>query len=148
MSPSTLNSMIEDLIYFHNQFANKTGYTPCPQKSDVQYPMNLKYNKDRMIFEYYVAGIPKEDLSVEVEEDRLIVCHDSTKTPQTKEMLEDMFSYTTLIRGATEKDFRHVWKINPIFDMEQIQVVHYNGMLSIIIPRIPEKKKIVKSLTF
>jgi len=150
MSPA-ISAMLEDLIYFHNQFSSKSGYV-LPQKSDVQYPVDVKYNKDRIIFEYYVAGIEKEDLKVEVEEDHLIVTHEYHKedlSPEEfSEHIKEMCSYTSILNGVTKKEFRHVWKVNPVFDMTQIQVVHYNGVLSIVIPRIPEKKKEIKSIKF
>lgn len=133
MSPSMINSMLDDLIFFRNMFAGGGNYIPIPSKQDVQYPVEVKYNDDEIVFEYAVAGIPKDDISVEVEEDTLIVSYNK------KEQADDQ--YTVLFSGITRKEFRHVWKVNPVFDMEKT-IVHYSdGILKVSIPRKPEKKK-------
>lgn len=142
MCPASISTMLlDDILYFRNLFNTSGGFTSTPKSADVQYPMEVKYNDDHMIFEYYVAGIPKEEITVEIEDDHLIITH-------AKKPVKTSNSYKVLVSGVTKKDFRHVWKISSLFDMDNTEVVHDNGVLSIIIPRMPEKKKSIKAIKF
>lgn len=141
MCPTSISTMLDDILYFRNLFNTSGGFTPIPKSADVQYPVEVKYNDDHMVFEYYVAGIPKDEISVEVDGDHLIITHTKSKSKEPD-------PYTYLFSGVTKKDFRHVWKVNSMFDMDNVEVIHNNGVLSIIIPRMPEKKKSIKAIKF
>jgi len=109
--------------YFNNQFANVNGNYP---------PHNIvKYNDTHYGIEVAVAGFSKEEITVEVDQDRLYITGKKASVSEGVEYLH---------RGLAARDFEQQFTLAEYMEVRGAEVK--DGMLKIEIERIiPEALK-------
>lgn len=112
---------------FHNaeaRFANsvQTNYPP--------YNI-LKHDENNFEIEIAVAGFEKQDITVEVDQDQLIVRGQRTKEDDSSKYLH---------RGLAARDFERSWTLAEHMQVNEVELT--NGILRVkIIRLIPEELK-------
>jgi len=110
-------------ILFQNMLRG-TGFKTIQSKID--YPCDIYFNDDFLVFNIPVVGGKAEDIKVIKTDDEVIVSyHRSDKAP-------DNVNY--LSRSVVRRDFELAWKISPKFDLENLQANYQNGLFTIQIP--------------
>jgi molecular chaperone IbpA len=107
-----------------NRFANtvQTNYPP--------YNI-LKHSENNFEIEIAVAGFEKSDITVEVDQDQLIVRGQRTKDEDTSKYLH---------RGLAARDFERSWTLAEHMEVSEVELT--NGILRVKITRIvPEELK-------
>jgi molecular chaperone IbpA len=107
-----------------NRYANtvQTNYPP--------YNI-LKHSENNFEIEIAVAGFDKSDITVEVDQDQLIVRGQRTKDEDTSKYLH---------RGLAARDFERSWTLAEHMEVSEVELT--NGILRVKITRIvPEELK-------
>ena len=109
--------------YFNNQFPNTNGNYP---------PHNIvKYDDTHYGIEVAVAGFSKEEITVEVDQDQLMITGKKSSTNADVEYLH---------RGLAARDFEQTFTLAEYMEVKGAEVK--DGMLKISIERIvPEALK-------
>ena len=109
--------------YFNNQFPNTNGNYP---------PHNIvKYDDTHYGIEVAVAGFSKEEITVEVDQDQLMITGKRTSASSDVEYLH---------RGLAARDFEQTFTLAEYMEVKGAEVK--DGMLKISIERIvPEALK-------
>jgi len=110
--------------FFENEFNNK-----------IQPKENIIEKDDEYIIELLVPGIQKDDLSINIEENKLIIRH-SLKSKEK----EDYVNYIKL--GFNKESFNREFNLSKKIDISNISASFDNGILSVKLP----KKKIIKTI--
>jgi molecular chaperone IbpA len=108
-----------------NEVENRTQATNYP-------PYNvIKHNENSFEIEIAVAGFDKSDLSVEIDQDQLIVRGCRIKDDDTSKYV---------YRGLAARDFEKSWTLADHMEVDEVELT--NGILSVKITRIvPEALK-------
>jgi len=85
----------------------------------------VKYSDSAYAIEVAVAGFSKEEITVEVDQDQLIVRGTQQTTEESKEYLH---------RGLASRDFEQTWTLAEYMEVKDAEVK--DGMLVISIERI------------
>lgn len=111
-------------ILFQNMLRG-TGFKTIQSKID--YPCDIYFNDDVLVFNIPIVGGKAEDIKVIKTDDEVRVSyHRSDKAP------EDDITYVS--RSVVRRDFELAWKISPKFDLENLQANYQNGLFTIQIP--------------
>lgn len=106
--------------------------------SQVFPPMNIFYQADNKAvqIEMALAGYKKEELNIEVEENRIVI----SGKPATEEKKEGQYFKQKIRKG----EFTRAYEIPNTYDLEKAEVTYEDGILSITVPakevQLPEKK--------
>lgn len=102
--------------------------------------VNIKEREDDFVIEMAIPGVKKEDVNIEIEENKLIVSAETShEIDETKERYSRReFSYGSFTRSFTLP--REV-------DVDKIAASSNDGVLNISIPKPQSKKKKVKKIT-
>ena len=109
--------------------------------SQVFPPMNIFYQADNKAvqIEMALAGYKKDELSIEVEENKIVI----SGTPTEEEKKEGKY-FKQKIR---KQNFRRSYEIPNTYDLEKAEVTYEDGILSIMVPakevQLPEKKTLM-----
>lgn len=102
-------------------------------ESPIKNPLHdIIENEEEYVVEMSLAGVKKEDITLNVEYDTLII------KAERKEVDDQKFNKKQTFYGKYEKSFTLPDSINP----DEIQASFEDGILKVIIPKIEEKKKI------
>ena len=101
---------------------NSLGYPKC----------NMLELDDKFIIELAVAGLTKEDLSVNLEENKLVV------TGEKKSKYENARYH---VKELSDRSFRRYITLPSTVDRDAIDSKFENGVLEIVLPKKPEEKK-------
>lgn len=127
VTPAEFANLSRALVGF-DQYFNQT------RLNNSNYPPHniVKYSDSRYAIEIAVAGFGKEEITVEVDQDQLIVR--GTQSESANEGKE------YLHRGLASRNFEQSWTLAEYMEVEDAEVV--NGMLVININRVvPEALK-------
>jgi len=121
INPADLAQISRALVgfdqYFNNTRLNNTNYPP----HNI-----VKFNESHYAIEVAVAGFSKEEITVEVDQDQLIVRGVQTSaTVEGKEYLH---------RGLAARDFEQTWTLAEYMEVKGAEVK--DGMLVVEIERI------------
>ena len=107
------------------------------KKSECTYPYNVKVMADgTSVLEYSLAGFTKEEITLNVENDKLIV-----KAQAKKQDPKDEHAYNVYI-GIAKRSMVHSVPIDPKYhDLKKIKAEFENGILIITIPQSKESKE-------
>lgn len=124
MSYNTILSSIDPFDILFQNMLRGTGYKPVQSKID--YPCDIYFNDEFLVFNIPVVGGKVEDIKVIKTDDEIRVSyHRSDKVP------EDV---TYISRSVVRRDFELAWKVSPKFDLENLHANYQNGLFSIQIP--------------
>jgi HSP20 family protein len=101
---------------------NSLGYPKC----------NMLELDDKFVIELAVAGLNKEDLSVKVEENRIVVAGEK------KSKYENAKYH---VKELSDRSFRRFITLPSTVDRDTIESKFENGVLEIVLPKKPETKK-------
>ena len=121
INPADLAQISRALVgfdqYFNNTRLNNTNYPP----HNI-----VKFNESHYAIEVAVAGFSKEEITVEVDQDQLIVRGvQKTATVEGKEYLH---------KGLASRDFEQTWTLAEYMEVKGAEVK--DGMLIVEIERI------------
>jgi molecular chaperone IbpA len=126
VTPTELANISRALVGFDQYFNN-------PRLQNTNYPPHniVKYSDSEYAIEIAVAGFSREEITVEVDQDQLVVKGVQSKTETTKEYLH---------KGLASRDFEQNWTLAEYMEVKDAEVK--DGMLVINIERIvPESLK-------
>jgi len=129
VTPADLANLSRALIGFDQIFNHRLA-----QQTNSNYPPHniVKYSDKDYAIEVAVAGFKKEEITVEVDQDRLIV------RGVQGEIVTDGKEY--LHKGLASRDFEQTWMLAEYMEVKDAEVK--DGMLIINIERIiPESLK-------
>jgi HSP20 family protein len=123
---------LEDIIEFFNESHSFF------KKDECSYPYNVKVLKDgTSVLEYCLAGFTKDDISLKVENDKLIV---KATLDKQEDQEDDGSRY--VYKGIAERNMVHSVRIDPKYhDLKKIKADFENGILVITIPQSKESKE-------
>jgi molecular chaperone IbpA len=120
INPADLAQISRALVgfdqYFNSARLNNTNYPP----HNI-----VKFNESHYAIEVAVAGFSKEEITVEVDQDQLIVRGVQKATTEGKEYLH---------RGLASRDFEQTWTLAEYMEVKGAEVK--DGMLIVEIERI------------
>jgi molecular chaperone IbpA len=120
INPADLAQISRALVgfdqYFNNARLNNTNYPP----HNI-----VKFNESRYAIEVAVAGFSKEEITVEVDQDQLIVRGVQQTVSEGKEYLH---------KGLASRDFEQTWTLAEYMEVKGAEVK--DGMLIVEIERI------------
>jgi molecular chaperone IbpA len=120
INPADLAQISRALVgfdqYFNSARLNNTNYPP----HNI-----VKFNESHYAIEVAVAGFSKEEITVEVDQDQLIVRGVQKATTEGKEYLH---------RGLASRDFEQTWTLAEYMEVRGAEVK--DGMLIVEIERI------------
>ncbi len=112
------------------------GKYPHPRDIKLEYPYNQYADENGTeVLEFALAGFTKEQISVQVENDRLSI----TVTPQTVEKKQINYVH----HGIAKRYFHVDWLLTGTHDKNKIKTKYENGLLTVM---IPQKEKCKKTL--
>ena len=105
-------------------------------KKECAYPYNVKVRKDgTSVLEYSLAGFTKDEISLEVKDEKLIV-----KAKAEKEEPDE--SVTNVYTGIAKRSMVHSVPVDLKYhDLKNIKAEFENGILVIEIPQSQESKE-------
>jgi molecular chaperone IbpA len=120
INPADLAQISRALVGFDQYFNN-------PRLQNSNYPPHniVKYSDSAYAIEVAVAGFSKEEITVEVDQDQLIVRGTQQTTEESKEYLH---------RGLASRNFEQTWTLAEYMEVKDAEVK--DGMLVISIERI------------
>jgi len=137
-------NLLEDLF-----FDSKLDFPSFSERFSVP-AVNVIENSDMFVLEVAAPGLKKEDFTIEVEKDTLIIgaksisetveqtdnAADAEKTPENQYTRKE-FSYS---------NFRRSFRLPEIVDTESIKANYTDGVLKISLPKMEDKvsKKMVE----
>jgi molecular chaperone IbpA len=120
INPADLAQISRALVgfdqYFNSARLNNTNYPP----HNI-----VKFNESRYAIEVAVAGFSKEEITVEVDQDQLIVRGVQQTVSEGKEYLH---------KGLASRDFEQTWTLAEYMEVKGAEVK--DGMLIVEIERI------------
>ncbi len=115
--------------FFSSFFENEFNNSISPKENIIE-------NNNQFIIELLVPGIKKEDLSIDVEESKLIISHQVSNNENKEEV-----NYIKL--GFNKSSFKREFDLSKKIDIANISASFDNGILSVKLP----KKEIIKTIT-
>jgi molecular chaperone IbpA len=121
INPADLAQISRALVGFDQYFNN-------PRLQNSNYPPHniVKYSDTEYAIEVAVAGFSKDEITVEVDQDQLIVRGIQTKNETT--------TIEYLHRGLASRDFEQTWTLAEYMEVKDAEVK--DGMLIVKIERI------------
>lgn len=95
--------------------------------------VNIKETEDNFSLEFSIPGIKKEDVVIELDNEKLTVSAELTKNES-----ENTGNYTR--REFHKSSFKRSFILPEIIDPAKITAIHNNGILDIVIPKKEEAK--------
>lgn len=132
------NKMSKNFIGFDKMFDSMMESTEAMAKAATTYPpYNIKKVEDnKYVIELAVAGFSKHDITLTLEDGKLIV--DGKTTLDTA--IGDAVNQTFLYKGISERPFKRVFSLADNVEIKNAEMV--NGLLKIWLEHfIPENKK-------
>jgi len=103
--------------------------------------VNISENFTNFVVNLVIPGLKKSDFSIEVEENTLKV---SAKITTEKEQTETKHTIKYTRREFNYNNFSRSFVLPETVDVEDIKATYENGILSISLPKLEEKKELKK----
>lgn len=100
--------------------------------------VNIIENLPNFVIELAAPGLRKEDFTIEVEDDSLIIA--SKKVEEKTEFPDSQYKR----KEFNFKSFKRSFTLPESIDTEKIQANYENGVLKITLPKLEEKKALKK----
>jgi len=101
--------------------------------------VNISENFTNFVLEIAIPGIKKEDVSIEIEKDTLLVSSKTTEKSEAEETTEKG-SYSR--REFNFSSFKRSFKLPKSINKENVEASFENGVLRIELPKLEEAKNI------
>ena len=101
---------------------------------------NIDENETNHLIEIAIPGLKKEDIKIELKENKLTISADVKNDENTKKgkSIRKEFSYHS---------FKRSFNLPKLVDTEKIEAKHENGLLTVLIPKKEEEIKKNKLIT-
>ena len=162
-----INEVFNAIDEFFNYLFNENSILTTKRPTNTKFPYYNSYivadkkteTPEKLVLEFSVAGFNKDELSIEVIDDNLIVKGIKKKDDKTEKEVEltdnntpviekEDKKYIYYVKGITEKDFELKFRklFNSKLDSENINVSLDNGILKIEIPfkDMKPKRKVIE----
>lgn len=100
--------------------------------SKIDYPLDIYETDTDLIIEIAAVGINKEDIQIKTYNNQLSISYDNTN--------ECKDNRDCIKRGIARRSFKFEWKVNPIYDLDKINVTLDRGLLNLTIPKVVEEE--------
>tara|TARA_R100001510_G_C7559114_1_gene139836 strand:- start:91 stop:507 length:417 start_codon:yes stop_codon:yes gene_type:complete len=119
-------------LFFKNFFDTTSDFQSFAEVKP-QYPVDIYTTDEGLIFDIAAVGIDKSEIKIEADSNMLKVSHE-------KDSSNDGIDY--IHKGIARRAFNLGWKVSPKYDLKQIEAKLNNGLLSILVPVVPEAKPV------
>jgi HSP20 family protein len=112
---------------------------PTKENDDAAFSpsVNIREEENAYFVEVDLPGVAKEDIAVDVEDNRLTI---SGEKKFKEEIKEDNYNKIESFYGS----FKRVFDLPDTIDTEKIEAKNDNGVLEVTLPKLP-KEEIIKS---
>ena len=129
----------DDIDVMFRDFFNSDSFFAPLVKSSINYPVDIHETEKDLNIEIAVAGLDKQDITIEEEDGILRVSYN--KDGEVKDEGRHYFC-----KSIAKRSFNFGWKLEEDkFDLKQINAEMDKGLLKITIPKFEEDKKPVPS---
>ena len=123
-------------LLFRNFFdTNSIFQSYVEQKPN--YPVDVYTRENELCFDIACVGLEKKDINITTEGNILKVIYEK---PSIESNDSNIDAGEYIHKGITRKSFNMGWKIAAIYNLNKIDAVMKNGLLSITIPVAEEAK--------
>ena len=123
-----LNSLLDSMELPSTEVGNKYDFTPAVNTREGEYAYHVEVD---------LPGVKKEDIKVDVEEDRLVISGEKKLKEELKE--EDYYKVESYYGS-----FKRSFSLPENIDMENITASSEDGVLEVVIPKL-EKPEVEKT---
>ena len=123
-------------LFFKNFFDTQSDYQSFAEVKPG-YPCDIKVEEAGLQFDIACVGLDKDDIKLDIADNTLRVIYEKP-TIESNPSDEDAGHY--IHRGIVRKAFNLGWKISPKYNLDEIEAVMKNGLLTITIPIAEEAK--------
>jgi HSP20 family protein len=140
-------AMAEDAIFVNNpydkEFAKMNQYFDSLIQShfsnaklnNLSYPRtNIQDEKDKYILEFDLAGVPKENIKLSIDENNILTVEG--KKEESKKEKDNNYVKQEIFYGA----FKRMIQLPENVDQDKLETKYNNGVLTITIPKKEIKK--------
>jgi HSP20 family protein len=120
-----------------NQYFNSliASHFDNAKLSNFNYPrVDIKDAKDKYIVSFDLAGVPKENIKLSIDENNILTI--KGKTEKKIENKEENYLKKEIFYGSFEK----MIQLPENIDQNKLSTTFKDGILTISIPKVPEKK--------
>ena len=121
-------------LLFKNFFDNNSIFTSYVEQKP-NYPVDIYTNDNTLCFDIACVGLEKKDINITTEGNILKVIYEKPSRDTDNSTKNDYIH-----KGITRKSFNMGWKIAAKYNLDKIEAVMKNGLLSITIPIAEEAK--------
>jgi len=115
------------LDIFRPDFNLWDGYTKMPA-------IDVYENEDNLVVKAELPGMNKEDISITIEGDTLVL---SGRKSQTKEEKKENYYRKEIREGAFSRSIEIPYPV----DKEKVSATYKDGILEVVLPKTPEMKR-------
>lgn len=119
-------------ILIRNYFDGSGFFAPLDASFKSPHPVDIFETEDSLVIELAACGIKKEDITINIEDDGIL------RIEYLKPEQKETISY--IQRGISRKSFSLGYRINPRFNLKDIDASLSDGLLRIKIPLSEERK--------
>ena len=120
-------------ILFKNFFDTNTFFSPLVD-TKPKYPIDIYENESGINFDMAVVGLCEDDINIEISDG------DTLRISYQKDEIEENQEQNYIHQGIAKRSFNFGWKISNKYDLQSIDAIVENGLLSITIPHAEEAK--------
>lgn len=126
INQKTFETIFDDLFSLTHEISqnNKEIYFVEPVCDVIE-------NDDRFVVDLYLAGIDKEDISIDVDDDTLTI--------EAKRIVPDDINF--IQKQSYSGKYKKIFKLSETIDKKNIEGAFLNGVLTLKIPKTKESKK-------
>ena len=123
-------------LLFKNFFDSESIFRSFAE-TKPNYPVDIKVTDASIDFDIACVGLSKNDINIDVANNTLRIIYEK---PTVEPNPSDKDAGEYIHKGITRKSFNMGWKIAAIYNLNKIDAVMKNGLLSITIPVAEEAK--------
>ena len=123
-------------LLFKNFFDSESIFRSFAE-TKPNYPVDIKATNNSLDFDIACVGLSKNDINIDVANNTLRVIYEK---PAVESNPSDKNAGEYIHKGITRRSFNMGWKIAAKYNLDKIEAVMKNGLLSITIPIAEEAK--------
>lgn len=124
--------LLEEMLNNAPRVINENIFSKDWSKEQQNVPVNINEKEDGYYLEVVAPGLSKEAIQLQVEENVLVISHESPevsaedKKEETGKVLKSEYAY---------RSFKRSFKLGNKVDIDKISAKYENGVLFVIIPK-------------
>ena len=126
-------------LLFRNFFETDSFFKSYAE-TKPNYPVDIYATEEGLNFDVAVVGLEKKDIKIEAEGNMLKVSHQKHYEEDDPKAGGSDKSY--IHKGIARRAFNLGWKVSPKYNLKKIEATLNNGLLSILVPIVPEAKPV------